>query len=66
MTEKLWHLHRNLASRTGSLLSGGSKICNAQGHHFFSRSYISSVSDALSAGALQALVSSVPTYVSNL
>ena len=53
-------------SRAGSLLSGGSQICNAQGHHVLPRSYISSDSDALSPGALQALVGTVLIYVSKL
>lgn len=64
--EKLWLLPRNLASRTGSLLSGRSKICSAQGQHFFPRSCISSLSDALSPDALQALLSSGCTYVSKV
>lgn len=65
--EKLiWLLPVDLGTRTGSCLSGGSKIHNAQEHHCFPRSCISSVSDASSPGALQALASTVPTYTGKL
>lgn len=62
--KKLCLLPRNLGTRTGSGLSGGSKICNAQEDHCFPTSCISS--DASSPSALQALVSTVPMYMSKL